>query len=56
MTAPVVYLITEDPPRKDDSPEVARIKASAAAEDWAARLRARGENVRLVPAPTGDAA
>jgi hypothetical protein len=48
---PIVYLITEDPPRRGDSPEVARIKASAAAEDFCARLRARGENVRLVPPP-----
>ena len=47
----IIFLVSEDPPRKDDPPEVAAIKASAAAEDWVARLRAKGEQVRLVPAP-----
>jgi len=53
---PLVYLITEDPPSRQDAPEVAAIKAAAAAEDWCARLRARGEQVSLIPAPSGDAA
>jgi len=53
---PLLYLITEDPPRKGDDPKVAAVKAAAAAEDFCARLRARGEQVSLVPAPAGDAA
>jgi len=44
-----VFLVAEDPIRRDDPHEVAAIKASAAAEDWAARLRARGERVVLAP-------
>ena len=52
---PIVYLISEDPPRRDDPPEVAAIKANAAAEDFVARLRARGEKVWLVPPPAARA-
>ena len=58
-TAPLIYLIAEDPPRRDDPPEVAAIKASAVIEQWCARLRARGEQVSVVPfaaAGTGGAA
>ena len=49
MAEPLVYLILSDPIRTTDPPEVAEIKAAAALQDFAARLRARGEQVTLLP-------
>ena len=50
---PIVYLIIPDPIRKTDPPEVAAIKANAALQDFAAHLRARGERITVITAPTG---
>ena len=52
---PVILLVT-DPPRREDPPEVQERKARAAAGAWVERLRARGEQVTLVPSPAAGSA
>lgn len=46
-----LILIVADPPRRDDPPEVQERKARTAAGAWVERLRARGEQVTLIPLP-----
>lgn len=45
MTSGFWFLMVDDPPRKDDTPETDRAKALAAGEQLAAMLRERGEDV-----------
>ena len=56
MPSSLVILVSSDPPRKSDPPEVQERKAWIAVEDWCDLLRARGERVTLVPSPAAGKA